>query len=122
MKTIFCYNHCSTCRKALNWLSDHDIDVTVRDIATDHPDEKELRLFQKQSGLPVRKLFNTSGKLYREKNLKEALDHMSEDEMFALLSTDGMLVKRPILTDGEQVLVGFREDAWNESLLSKGKR
>ena len=107
-----CYEKCGTCRKAKKFLEENGIDFEERKIKEKPPTEKELRLWQKKSGLPVRKLFNTSGKLYKDMNLKDKLKDMSEDEMFKILASDGMLVKRPILTDGKTVLIGFNEEAY----------
>ncbi len=111
-----CYPKCSTCKKAQKWLDEKGKDYEVRDIRTDHPTEEELREWQRKSGLPLKRFFNTSGNLYKEMKLKDRIPEMSEAEQFQLLSTDGMLVKRPILTDGETVLVGFREKEWEEKL------
>lgn len=111
-----CYPKCSTCQKAHKWLQAQNKDVTVRDIKTDNPTEEELRLWHSKSGLPLKKFFNTSGNLYKELHLKDRLPTMSEDEQFALLATDGMLVKRPIVVDGDTVLVGFKEAEWAEKL------
>jgi len=116
MKTVLCYDRCSTCRKALKWLDEQHIEYEPRDIAGRNPSRKELEAFCKASGLPLTKFFNTSGKKYRELNLKEKLKTMSEDEMLDLLASDGMLVKRPILSEGRLVLVGFREEEWRSAL------
>ena len=86
------------------------------DIKEDHPDEKTLRKYHKMSGLPLRKLFNTSGQLYREMELSKKLPDMSEDELLRLLASDGMLVKRPLLITDDEVLAGFREDDWRKVL------
>ncbi len=110
-----CYPRCSTCQKAAKWLADRSIACEVRDIKTDRPTEAELRDWHRKSGLPLRRFFNTSGLLYKELGLKDRLPAMSEDEMFALLSTDGMLVKRPIAVAGDTVLVGFREKEWDDA-------
>ena len=114
--TILCYDRCSTCQKALKWLDLKGADYTVRPIKEEHPSEDELRAWWKQSGLSLRRFFNTSGMLYREMKLSEKLKDMSEEEMIKLLSTDGMLVKRPIAVDGDTVLVGFKEAEWEKSL------
>ena len=95
-------------------MDDNKIAYQLIDIKEDHPDEKTLRQLHKKSGLPLRKFFNTSGQLYREMELSKKLADMSEDEMFALLSSDGMLVKRPLLIEGNKVCVGFKEDEWAE--------
>lgn len=111
-----CYPKCSTCQKARKWLEGQGKDFTVRDIKTDNPTESELRQWHEKSGLPLKKFFNTSGNLYKELHLKDRLPSMSEDEQFALLASDGMLVKRPIAVDGDTVLVGFKEADWAEKL------
>jgi arsenate reductase len=98
----------------MKWLDDNKIAYTMTDIQNDHPDEKMLREYHEKSGLPLRKLFNTSGQLYREMELSKKLPEMSEDDMFKLLASDGMLVKRPLLITKDKVLAGFREADWNE--------
>ena len=98
----------------MKWLDDNKIAYTMTDIKNDHPDEKMLREYHEKSGLPLRKLFNTSGQLYREMELSKKLPEMSEDDMFKLLASDGMLVKRPLLITEDKVLAGFREADWNE--------
>ena len=111
-----CYPKCSTCQKARKWLEGQGKDFTVRDIKADNPTESELRQWHEKSGLPLKKFFNTSGNLYKELHLKDRLPGLSEDEQFALLASDGMLVKRPIAVDGDTVLVGFKEADWAEKL------
>ena len=113
---FLCYPKCSTCQKARKWLEAQNKDFTVRDIKLENPSEDELRLWHSKSGLPLKKFFNTSGNLYKELHLKDRLPEMSEDEQFALLATDGMLVKRPIVVDGDTVLVGFKEADWAAKL------
>ena len=114
---FLCYPKCSTCRKAQKWLDEHDVDYDRRDIKTDNPDLAELELWHQASGLPLKKFFNTSGQLYRSLELSKKLPGMSDAEQYALLASDGMLVKRPILvTDDNKVLVGFKEDQWAETL------
>ena len=114
---FLCYPKCSTCRKAQKWLDEHDVDCDIRDIKTDNPDLAELELWHQASGLPLKKFFNTSGQLYRSLELSKKLPGMSDAEQYALLASDGMLVKRPILiTDDNKVLVGFKEDQWAETL------
>ena len=110
--TILCYDRCSTCQKALKWLDLKSADYTVRPIKEEHPNEDELKSLWKQSGLPLRRFFNTSGMLYRELGLKDRLDTMSEDEQLRLLASDGMLVKRPLLVSDKAVIPGFREKDW----------
>ena len=111
-----CYPKCSTCGKARRWLEDRGTAFEVRDIKDRNPTAEELKEWQKKSGLPMRRFFNTSGMLYREMGLKDKLATLSDGEMADLLATDGMLVKRPILVDGDRVLVGFKEKEWEESL------
>ena len=116
MVKVYCYSKCSTCKKALQWLEDNKIEHTVIDIKGDHPDEKTLRELHKRSELPLKRFFNTSGQLYREMELSKKLSDMSEDEMFKLLASDGMMVKRPLLVTENAVIPGFKEDAWKEVL------
>lgn len=111
------YPPCSTCRKAKAWLDSHDVVYTARHIKDENPTYEELKDWHAKSGLPLKKFFNTSGQLYKSMQLKDRLPGMSEDEQLHLLAEDGMLVKRPILVDGEKVLVGFRENEWAEALL-----
>lgn len=111
-----CYPKCSTCKKAQAWLDAQGIAYEVRDIKLQNPTEDELRQWQKQSGLPLRRFFNTSGLQYKALSLKERLPNMSEEEQFQLLATDGMLVKRPILVGADFALVGFKEAEWSERL------
>ena len=111
------YPKCSTCRKARKWLDDHGLEYEDRHIVEDNPSADELRAWQLASGLSVGRFFNTSGKLYREMGLSRKLKSMSDPEMFDLLAGDGMLVKRPILVDGDTVLVGFKEQEWSDKLL-----
>ena len=116
MVHVYCYSKCSTCRKALKWLEDNRIEHTVIDIKGDHPDEKTLRELHRKSELPLKRFFNTSGQLYREMELSKKLPDMSEDEMFKLLASDGMLVKRPLLVTDKKVIPGFKEELWKEAL------
>ncbi len=107
---LVCYPKCGTCKKTEKWLKEHDISYDYRDISIDNPTEEELRDWHKRSGLPLKRFFNTSGMIYREMELSKKLPSMSEDEQFALLATNGMLVKRPIaLLDDGKVLVAFKE-------------
>lgn len=112
-----CYPKCTTCQKALRWLQDRGIDVTIRDIKLERPSEEELRDWQARSGLPLRRFFNTSGQQYRTLGLKDRLESMTEEEQLALLASDGMLVKRPILVGEDVVLVGFRQSEWEGHLI-----
>lgn len=115
--TVLCYPRCSTCKKAIKWLDGHSIAYTYRDIAQDNPTAEELARWHAVSGLPIRRLFNTSGQLYRSLGLKDKLPGMSDEDCHQLLSTDGMLVKRPLVVGDGFVLVGFREAEWAERLL-----
>ncbi|MEL1134828.1 arsenate reductase family protein [Desulfitobacterium sp. THU1] len=109
---FICYARCTTCQKAKKWLEEKGIAYEVRDIKGDNPTLEELRRWHAASGLPLKRFFNTSGQQYKALNLKDRLVTMSEDEQFALLASDGMLVKRPILVDKDFVRVGFKEDEW----------
>lgn len=113
MKFI-CYPKCTTCQKAKKWLDEKGIIYELRDIKENNPTVSELREWYKISGLPLKKFFNTSGLLYKSMDLKNKLPEMSDDEQIELLASDGMLVKRPILTDGRKVIVGFREKEYEE--------
>lgn len=117
--TFLCYSKCSTCKKAQKWLEQRGVAYTERPIKEERPSADELRAWQKASGLPLKKFFNTSGLLYKSMGLKDKLPQMSEDEMLKLLATDGMLVKRPLLVSDEFVLVGFKETEWTEQLKNK---
>ena len=112
-----CYPRCSTCKKAQKWLDEKGIGYTFRDIKEENPSYDELKTWYKKSGLDIKRFFNTSGQLYKSMSLKDKLPAMSEEEKLRLLSTDGMLVKRPILIDGDTVLVGFKEREWANTLL-----
>lgn len=111
-----CYPRCSTCQKAQKWLDERGAAYELRDIKEHNPTEEELRAWQKKSGLPLRRFFNTSGQQYRVLSLKDRLPSMSEDEQFRLLATDGMLVKRPILVTDDAVIPGFREAEYEKAL------
>ena len=115
MKFI-CYPKCTTCQKAKKWLDDKGISYELRDIKEDNPTLDELREWYKLSGLPLRKLFNTSGLIYKSMDLNNKLPDMSEDEQLTLLASDGMLVKRPLLITESKVLVGFREKDYEENI------
>ena len=117
MIKVYCYSRCTTCKKALKWLDDNGIAFETIDIKADHPDEKTLREYWAMSGLPLKRFFNTSGIPYRELELSKKLPDLSEDEQFALLAADGMLVKRPLLVGDGFVLTGFKEDEWAGKLL-----
>ncbi len=116
MSNLFvCYPHCSTCKRAKDWLDTNGIEYDTRDIKTQNPTEDELKNWIGKSNLPVRRFFNTSGMLYRALSLASRLDDMSDDEKISLLASDGMLVKRPILLAGSYVLVGFKPDEWERT-------
>ena len=114
---FICYPKCTTCQRARRWLMEHDVPFAERDIKSDHPTAGELESWYRESGLPLKKFFNTSGLLYKEMNLKDRLKDMSEGEQLELLASDGMLVKRPVLVGDDFVLVGFKESQWEEALL-----
>lgn len=116
---FLCYPKCSTCQKAKAWLEAQGLEFEFRNIKEENPTVEELAAWQRKSGLPLKKFFNTSGLLYKELKLKDRLPHMSEEEQLALLATDGMLVKRPLLITEETVLPGFRETQWAQTLLQK---
>lgn len=101
----------------MEWLEDNGIEYTYRDIKLENPSEEELREWHAMSGLPLKRFFNTSGMLYKELKLKDKLPDMSEDEMFKLLASDGLLVKRPIAVSDDKVLVGFKEAEWKAALI-----
>ncbi|MBQ8834463.1 MAG: arsenate reductase family protein [Oscillospiraceae bacterium] len=112
------YPPCSTCKKAKAWLDAHSVPYTARHIKEQNPTYEELKTWYEDSGLPIKKFFNTSGLVYKSLELKDKLPTMTEEEQLRLLSTDGMLVKRPLLVleDG-RVLTGFREKEWEQVLL-----
>lgn len=113
---FLCYPKCSTCKKAQAWLEAHGLSYTLRDIQTARPTLEELRQWHAQSGLPLKRFFNTSGQQYRALELKDKLPAMSQEEQLALLATDGMLVKRPILVGEDFVRTGFRQAEWETAL------
>lgn len=116
MNQFICYPKCSTCQKAKKFLETNQIEYTLRDIKEDRLNQEELSRIIKQSGLPMKKFFNTSGLLYKEMKLKDKLADMSEEEQIHLLASDGMLVKRPLFVNDEVVLVGFKEDDYKTLL------
>ena len=115
---FICYPKCATCQKARKWLDANGIAYDERHIKDNNPTIDEMKAWHKQSGLPLKKFFNTSGLQYKTLNLKEKLPAMSEEEQFELLASDGMLVKRPLLIGDGFVLAGFKEDEWKARLLS----
>ncbi len=111
---FICYPKCTTCRKAQKWLNEKGSSYDFRDISQNNPTYDELKAWVERSKLPIRKFFNTSGLLYKSLELKKKLEAMSEDEQLRLLSTDGMLVKRPLLITEDYILVGFNEKEWSQ--------
>lgn len=115
MSNLFlCYKKCSTCAKAKKFLNEHKIEFNYREIYEENPTIEELEKWIAMSGLPIKRFFNTSGIVYRENNLKDKLPKMTDKEAIALLSTDGRLVKRPLLITENSVLVGFKEDEYRK--------
>lgn len=110
------YPRCSTCQKAKKWLDENKLKYTERHIVEDNPTYEDLKDWYSRSGLPLKKFFNTSGLLYKDMKLKDKLPAMSEDEQLKLLASNGMLVKRPVVVDGDTVLLGFKEAEWAEKL------
>lgn len=110
------YPKCSTCKKAENWLKEQNIPYKYRDIVGENPEAEELKKWYEENEYPLKRFFNTSGLIYREKNLKDILPTLSEEEQFALLAENGMLVKRPLLLKGEKIAIGFKEEAWKALL------
>ncbi|MBC6680011.1 arsenate reductase family protein [Zhenpiania hominis] len=113
---IYCYPKCTTCKKALKWLDEQGKAYEEIDIKENNPSKEDLKAAYEKSGLPLKRFFNTSGLKYKELKLKDRLASMSEDEQLELLASDGMLVKRPLVIDGETVLTGFKEAEWREKL------
>ncbi len=114
---VLVYRKCSTCLKALKWLEEHNVEFTERPIVEENPTYEELKEWHAQSGLPLKKFFNTSGLLYKDMNLKEKLPKMTEEEQLRLLATNGKLVKRPLVVAKNFVLTGFQEKDWEEKML-----
>lgn len=119
---LICYPRCSTCKKAQNWLDERNISYTYRDIKEENPSFDELKEWYERSGLELKRFFNTSGLLYKSLQLKDKLPSMTDEEKLSLLSTDGMLVKRPLLIADDFILVGFKEKEWAEKLMRKDER
>lgn len=111
-----CYPKCSTCKKAQKWLDENGFSYDIRNIKEANPNAEEIRQWHQQSGLPLKKFFNTSGEKYRELGLKDKLTDMTEEEQYSLLATDGMLVKRPLVIHKKAVLTGFKEADWESKL------
>ena len=114
---FICYPKCSTCQKARKWLEANHLEFTERHIVEENPSYEELKKWYAESGLPLKKFFNTSGMLYKEMRLKDKLPAMSEEEQLKLLATNGMLVKRPLIVNGNMILIGFKEAEWEKALL-----
>lgn len=114
---FICYPKCSTCQKAKKWLEANHLEFTERHIVEENPSYEELKKWYAESGLPLKKFFNTSGMLYKEMQLKDKLPAMSEEEQLKLLATNGMLVKRPLIVNGNMILTGFKEAEWEKALL-----
>lgn len=114
---FICYPKCSTCQKARKWLEANHLEFTERHIVEENPSYEELKEWYAESGLPLKKFFNTSGMLYKEMQLKDKLPAMSEEEQLKLLATNGMLVKRPLIVKGNIILTGFKEAEWEKALL-----
>lgn len=116
MATIYQYPKCSTCRKALKWVKENEIEVEIKDITIETPKKEELIEIMTNSGLEIKKFFNTSGKIYKERKLKDVVASLSIEEAAEMLSKEGMLIKRPLYVDGDHVLVGFKEESYEENL------
>ena len=114
---FICYPKCSTCQKAKKWLEANHLEFKERHIVEENPSYEELKEWYAESGLPLKKFFNTSGMLYKEMQLKDKLPTMSEEEQLKLLATNGMLVKRPLIVNGNIILTGFMEAEWEKALL-----
>ena len=117
MLKFICYQKCTTCQRAKKWLDDNKIQYELSDIKLDNPTLVELTERYRKSGLPLKKFFNTSGVKYRELGLKDIVKTESDEKLLDILSSDGMLIKRPIAYDGKNVVIGFRVDEWKEKLL-----
>lgn len=115
--TFYWYPNCGTCKKAKKWLDDHHVDYKTVHIVNETPSQETLIDLIEKSGLEAKKFFNTSGKKYRELNMKDKIKEATTQEMAEYLASDGMLIKRPIITDGKKVTVGFKEDMFNETWL-----
>lgn len=116
MNKVYCYPRCTTCKKAIKWLEENGINYEYKHIVEETPSKEDIKKYYKESGLPLKRFFNTSGNVYKELNLKEKLAEMSEDEQFELLASNGMVLKRPLLVGKDFVLVGFKEAEWAEKL------
>lgn len=115
--TFYWYPKCGTCRNAKKWLESHNISFEAIHISENPPSRKQLEELYQKSGLELKKFFNTSGQKYRELGMKDRIKSASDDELLELLASDGMLIKRPILTDGDKVTVGFNEEQYEKTWL-----
>lgn len=120
--TFYWYPNCGTCKKAKKWFDDHNVDYTSVHIVEETPTKDELLKLISDSDLPAKKFFNTSGRVYRELNMKDKLVGADIEEMASYLASDGMLIKRPIVTDGKRVTVGFKEEVFNDTWLGEAKK
>ena len=116
MNKVYCYPRCTTCKKAIKWLDENGIEYEYKHIVEETPSKEDIKRYYKESGLPLKRFFNTSGNVYKEMNLKEKLAEMSENEQIELLASNGMVLKRPLLVGKDFVLVGFKEAEWAEKL------
>lgn len=112
---VYEYPKCGTCKKTKKWLQDNGVDAQFIHIVEETPTKEQIQQFVEESGLPIKRFFNTSGIKYKELNLKDKLVHMSDEEQYALLASDGMLIKRPLATDGKKITVGFKESDYEEN-------
>jgi len=112
--TFYWYPNCGTCKKAKKWLDEHNLEYTSVHLVEETPTKKVLLELMAKSNFPDKKFFNTSGKKYRELNIKDKIKDATTDEMAGILASDGMLIKRPIVTDGDNVTVGFKEETFQE--------
>lgn len=117
MLTFYWYPNCGTCKKAKKWLDNHQVNYKPIHIVQNPPDKEDIVELMQKSGMPAKKFFNTSGKKYRELNMKEKIADATEEEMAEILASDGMLIKRPIVTDGSNVTVGFKEEEFEKNWL-----
>lgn len=113
---IICYKKCGTCNKLEKQLNEKGVKYTYRHIDVDNPTKEEIKLWHEKTGLDIKRFFNTSGRLYKEMNLKEKLNHMTLEEKYDLLASDGLLVKRPIILLEDQILIGPDAKKYGENL------
>ena len=113
---FICYTKCSTCQNAKKWLDENNIEYTYRNIVEENPSYNEISIWVDKSGLDIKKFFNTSGLIYKQEKLKDKIDKMSKEEKIKILSTNGMLLKRPLIIAKDTILVGFKKEKWIEKL------